>query len=154
MHALNNANLAPGTRLTATMAPAVCSSGSGSCNAPPGVSIVESAGSTSVFEGGATDSYTVVLNALPSGDVSIALSPDAQVTVSPNPLTFTTGTWSNPQTVTVTAVDDANVEGAHTGNIGHSASGGGYGAVVVAGVIANITDNDVAADDVFKDGFE
>lgn len=152
--ALNNANLAPGTRLTATMAPAVCSSGSGSCNAPPGVSIVESAGSTSVFEGGATDSYTVVLNTPPSSDVSIALSPDAQVTVSPNPLIFSTGTWSNPQTVTVTAVDDANVEGAHTGNIGHSASGGGYGAVVVSGIIVNITDNDVPGDDVFEDGFE
>lgn len=114
----------------------------------------ESGGSTQVVEGGATDSYSVVLNAPPSGNVSIALSPDAQVTVSPNPLGFTTGNWSQAQTVTVTAVDDLVDEGAHVGNIAHAASGGGYGAVVVPGVVANITDNDAPVDAIFENGFE
>ena len=153
-YALNNANLAPGTRLTAALAPAVCAVGNGACNAPPGVTLSESGGSTQVVEGGATDSYSVVLNAPPSGNVSIALSPDAQVTVSPNPLSFTTGNWSQAQTVTVTAVDDLVDEGAHVGNIAHAASGGGYGAVVVPGVVANITDNDAPVDDIFQNGFE
>jgi len=74
--------------------------------------------------------------------------------VVPDSLNFTTGNWSSPQTVTVTAVDDAAIEGAHTGNIAHAASGGGYDAVVVPGVVANITDNDVPVDDIFEDGFE
>ena len=153
-YAFNGGGVGAGVKLTATRAPAVCTVGNGVCNAPPGVTISESGGSTLVTEGGATDSYTVVLNAAPSGTVSVALTPDAQVTVSPNPLSFTTGNWSSPQTVTVTAVDDAAIEGAHTGNIAHAASGGGYDAVVVPGVVANITDNDVPVDDIFEDGFE
>ena len=96
----------------------------------------------------------MVLNAAPSGTVSVALTPDAQVAVSPNPLSFTTGNWSAPQTVTVTAVDDAAIEGAHTGAVAHAASGGGYDAVVVPGVVANIADNDALPDNLFLDGFE
>ena len=111
-------------------------------DAPPGVTITESAGSTDVVEGGATDTYDVVLDAAPSGTVTITITPDSQVTASPAPLTFTTGDWSTAQTVTVTAVDDAVVEGAHTGTITHSASGGGYDAVPISNVVANVTDDD------------
>jgi len=141
--ALDNANLAPGTRLTATLPAAVCTSGSVACVGPAGVTIAQSGGSTNVTEGGATDSYTVVLNALPSGDVTVTLSPDAQLTTAPTPiLTFTTLDWNMPQTVTVTAANDAIAEGAHTGTITHTATGGGYTGVAIANVVANVTDND------------
>ena len=153
-YSFNGAAVGAGVKLTATRAPAICSVGNGDCNAPPGVTLVESGGSTNIVEGGASDSYTVVLNAAPSGTVSVALTPDAQVAVSPNPLSFTTGNWSAPQTVTVTAVDDAAIEGAHTGAVAHAASGGGYDAVVVPGVVANIADNDALPDNLFLDGFE
>ena len=106
------------------------------------MTLSESAGSTDVAEGGATDTYDVVLDAAPFSTVTITMSADAQVTTSPSTLTFTTSDWSAAQTVTVTAVDDIVAEGAHTGTITHSAAGGGYDGVSIPNVVANVTDND------------
>ena|GEM_PF-3104589 len=114
-------------------------------NDSPTVTITESSGSTDVTEGGATDTYDVVLDLEPSASVTITLTPDADVSVSPNPLTFTTGNWNSAQTVTVTAVNDAIVEGSHTGTITHSASGGSYDSASISNVVANVTDNDTAS---------
>jgi hypothetical protein len=152
--AFENANIAPGTKLTATLAPALCAAGSGSCGATPaGVTIAQSGGTTNVTEGGATDGYTVVLNAAPSADVTITLSPDAQVATTPTPsLVFTTANWNTPQPVTVTAVNDAVAEGAHPGTITHSASGGGYTGLSIANVVANVTDNDSLGVNVAQSG--
>jgi hypothetical protein len=105
---------------------------------------VQSGANTAVTEGGATDSYTIVLNAQPSASVTVTPTPDAQVTVSPPSLTFTTSNWNTPQPITVTAVDDAIAEGAHTGTVTHAASGGGYTGVAIPNVVAAITDNDTA----------
>jgi hypothetical protein len=112
--------------------------------APPGVAVTESGGTTNVAEGGATDTYTVVLNTAPTANVTVTLSPGTQVTVAPTTLTFTPANWNVPQTVTVTAVDDAMVEGAHTGTITHTAASTDaiYNGIAVASVTANITDND------------
>jgi hypothetical protein len=113
------------------------------------VVVSQSGGSTAVTEGGATDSYTLVLGAQPAGNVTITISPDSQVTTSPTPsVTFTSADWNVPKTVTVTAVDDAVVEGPHTGTITHTASGSGYTGVVIANVVAAITDNDANAVDL------
>lgn len=112
-----------------------------------GVTITESGSSTDVTEGGATDDYTVVLDTQPTADVTISVTPGGQVTVSPVMLTFTTANWSLAQTVTVTAMDDGNVEGAHTSTITHTAASAdlNYGpALVVSDVTVNITDNDTA----------
>lgn len=111
----------------------------------PGVVITESGGSTAVTEGGASDSYTMALAAPPSGDVTVTVAPDAQLGTSSGSLTFTTANWNTPQTVTVTAVDDVITEGAHTGTIAHSASGGGYTGIGIADVTVSITDNDSAS---------
>ncbi len=111
---------------------------------PAGVTVVESEDSTDVEEGGATDTYTVVLEAEPSGEVTITISTDGQSTVDPASLTFGTGNWRDAQLVTVTAVDDDVAEGNHTSAITHTASGGGYDGVSVVGVTANITDDDAA----------
>ncbi|MBM4090879.1 MAG: DNRLRE domain-containing protein [Planctomycetes bacterium] len=110
---------------------------------PPGVTIAQTGGSTDVAEGGATDSYTVVLNSQPAADVTITLTPDAQVTGNPTTLTFTSGNWNMPQTVTVTAVDDNVFEGNHTGTITHSATSSdtNYNGASVE-VTIQITDND------------
>jgi len=108
---------------------------------PAGVTIAPT--TADVSEAGTTDTYTVVLNAVPSGDVIVTPVGDADCTVS-GALTFTTGNFAVAQTVTVTAVDDAIVEGAHTCTITHSAAGGGYDAVVIASVTGNVTDNDSA----------
>ena len=63
----------------------------------------------------------------------------------PTQLVFTTANWATPQTVTVTAVDDAVVEGSHSGTITHTASGGNYTGLSIASVTATITDNDVGS---------
>ncbi|MBI1923047.1 T9SS type A sorting domain-containing protein [Candidatus Poribacteria bacterium] len=110
-----------------------------------GVLISESDGSTDVTEGGATDTYTVVLLCQPTADVTITISPDNQVSVSPGTLQFTSQNWSVPQTVTVQAVDDAVVEGSHTGTITHSAQSQDprYNNIPIASVTVHITDNDL-----------
>ncbi len=110
----------------------------------PGVTITESAGSTNVTEGGTTDTYTIVLNAAPTGNVTITINPGTQLTVSPATLTFTPATFNTAQTVTVTAIDDVVIEGVRTGTITHTSAStdAAYNNIVIANVIANITDND------------
>lgn len=110
-----------------------------------GVTITESSGSTNVVEGGATDTYDVVLDAAPGGDVVIDVTDDSEVNVDKSSLTFTTGNWDTPQTVTVSAEDDSDIEGAHTGSITHAVNGSSdssYTGLTVTGVTANVTDND------------
>ena len=109
----------------------------------PGVTITQSGGSTAVTEGGATDTYTVVLTGEPTANVTITPSPDSQLTVSPPSLTFNISNWSTPQTVTVTAVNDAVAEGTHSGTITHAAASTdpGYNGIAIAAVTATITDD-------------
>ncbi|MBI1926944.1 T9SS type A sorting domain-containing protein [Candidatus Poribacteria bacterium] len=113
-----------------------------------GVTISETGNSTDVTEDGATDTYTVVLQSQPASDVTITVTPDAQVSVSPNTLTFTPANWNVAQMVTVTAVDDAIAEGAHTGTITHSATSADatYNGIAIVSVTANIQDNDAIID--------
>ena len=63
----------------------------------PGVVLTESNGTTQVAEAGATDGYAIVLTAQPGADVTITPSPDAQVSVFPVTLTFTTLNWNVPE---------------------------------------------------------
>ncbi|NWG15462.1 MAG: SH3 domain-containing protein [Chloroflexi bacterium] len=123
---------------------------------PPGVTITESGGATDVSEAGPTnDTYTVVLDSAPSANVIIDITPDAQCTVAPAALTFTPGNYNVAQTVTVTAVDDALVEGPHTCTITHAVRAGSapeYIGLAIADVVANVTDNDVAGVTITESG--
>ena len=69
--------------------------------------------SGSVSESGATKTFTIVLTAQPTSNVVLSLvsATVAEATVSPATLTFTTANWNAAQTVTVTGVDDALVDG-------------------------------------------
>lgn len=111
----------------------------------PTPAVIVAPTSVSVAEGGAGASYSVVLTSLPQANVVVTASPDSQLTASPSVLTFTTANWNVAQTVTVNAVDDAVVEGNHTGTISHSVSSSdtSYNGLVVNSVTANITDNDL-----------
>ena len=111
-----------------------------------GVTLVQSGAATLVAEGGATDTYTLVLNSQPTADVVITPVPDSQLSVSPGSLTFTATNWNVPQTVTVTAVDDAVVEKVHSGQLTHAAVSGdaSYQGIAVSELTAQITDNDTA----------
>ena len=61
--------------------------------------------------------------------MTVTVSDDPQVTVNKATLPFTAGNWSTAQTVTVTAVNDAIVEGGHTG-LGDAWDSGGIGSGV------------------------
>ena len=71
-------------------------------------------GPLTTTEAGGTATFTVVLNTQPTANVTIALSSSnpAEGTVLPASLIFTTANWNVAQTVTVTGVDDAVVDGA------------------------------------------
>ncbi|MEG5042772.1 MULTISPECIES: DUF4347 domain-containing protein, partial [unclassified Microcoleus] len=112
-------------------------------NETAGVSITPT--STTAAEGGANGSYTVKLNSQPIAPVTLTLTTGNQVeTIAP--ITFTADNWNVPQPVTVKAVDDTVVEGAHSGNITHTVSttDAKYNVVVVSGVTVAIADNDTA----------
>lgn len=85
-----------------------------------GLTISQSEDNTTVEEGGVSDSYTIVLNSEPSADVEIAIAPDGELSTDVNILTFNSSNWNVPQTVTVTAVDDGDLEGNHSGSIQHT----------------------------------
>ena len=60
-------------------------------------------------EAGGTARFTVVLGTRPTADVTVGISSSdaTEATVSTDTLTFTPTDWSEPQTVTVTGLDDA-----------------------------------------------
>ncbi|MCY2994598.1 MAG: autotransporter-associated beta strand repeat-containing protein, partial [Planctomycetota bacterium] len=98
-----------------------------------------------VTEAGTIATYDLFLGTPPTGEVTITITPDAQTTVNPSTLTFTTTNWATHQPVTVTAVDDQVVEGTHSSTIQHAAVGGGYTGVTISDVTATVTDNDKAS---------
>ena len=97
-------------------------------------------------EGGATATYDISLVTMPTSDVTITLAADGQSTVNPTVLVFTSLDYATPQTVEVTAVDDALIEGAHQSIITHTASSAdpSYNNVVVASATVDIVDNDIS----------
>ncbi|NWF68460.1 MAG: right-handed parallel beta-helix repeat-containing protein [Chloroflexi bacterium] len=115
-------------------------------NDGPGATLAQSGGSTLVNEAGpSSDSYTLVLNTLPSADVTISIVPDAQCTALPSALTFTTANWNIAQTVTVTAVDDAVIEAAaHPCVVTHTfaSADAAYNALAAVNLSVLVGDND------------
>ena len=103
--------------------------------------VVVSATALGVPEGG-NSPYTVVLKSKPSATVtvtpSVTGSPD--VTVSPTSLSFTTSTWSEAQTVTVSAARDDDAAD-DTATVTHTVSGGDYASVTAADVAVTVDDD-------------
>ncbi len=93
-------------------------------------------------DGGA--SYTVVLGSAPTSTVTVTPSTqsqpaDANVTVQPSSLDFTASDWNEPQMVTVTAVDDPDVEEDAVFDIEHTVSGGDYETANVTAAPVTVT---------------
>ncbi|MBK8168921.1 MAG: hypothetical protein IPK60_01095 [Sandaracinaceae bacterium] len=114
-----------------------------------GVTVNPIAGLTTT-EAGGTATFTVVLNSAPTADVAIALSSDtpAEGSVAPASITFTTGDWSVPRTVTVTGVDDVTDDGNVAYRIVTAAAislDTGYAGINASDVTVTNTDDDVAA---------
>lgn len=81
--------------------------------------IMEEPGSGATATNG---TFQVVLRTAPTANVTIPMSETADTvnasnregTMAPTSLTFTTGNWNTPQTVTVTSVDDFEIDGTKT----------------------------------------
>ena len=115
-------------------------------NNSPAINVNPTSGLTTT-EAGATASFTVTLNSLPTDNVDISLlsGDTTEGTVSPATLTFTPGNWNQPQTVMVTGVDDAELDGniAYTVMTTAASADVDYGAIDPADVSVTNTDNEV-----------
>lgn len=109
-----------------------------------GITVTESGGSTNIVEGGATDSFDVVLDENPFSNVTISLTTSTQYSLSTTTLYFHSSDWDTAQTITVTAIDDVDVEGNHTATVSSSIStfAFSYSNTIMQNVTLNITDND------------
>ena len=90
-----------------------------------------------------SQTYTLVLDTQPTGDVTVTptVSGNSDVTVLPTRLTFTISNWNTAQTVTVSAAaDDDAVD--DTVSVRHSVSGADYGSVRIDEVAVTVGDND------------
>ena len=94
---------------------------------------------------GSTASYTLVLASRPTGQVSVtlAVSGDSDVTVSPQQLTFTRDNWNVAQPVTVSAAHDADRQD-DAATVTHAVSGGGYAGAETVDVRVAAIDDDVS----------
>ncbi|WP_293348413.1 MULTISPECIES: DUF4347 domain-containing protein [unclassified Microcoleus] len=112
-------------------------------NDSPGVSIIQSTGSTDIGEGAATDTYKLVLTTAPTAPVTINFDSGSQIN-SIASLTFTPANWNVAQTVSVSAIDDSLAEGTHSGTINHTAvsTDTNYNGLTISPVTATIADND------------
>lgn len=96
---------------------------------------------------GDDDTITVVLTKAPSSDVTVTPRHDAQLSVEPSSLTFTSGDFSTPQTLTITAVSDSRDEQAKafsTMQFDLSSSDLTYNALKSRDLSVLVTDNDTA----------
>ncbi len=114
------------------------------------LTITESGSSTTVPESGTmTDTFDVVLDGQPVGDVilNVVSGDTGEATVDTTQLTFTTSNWNQPQTVTVTGVDDILVDGLQPSNIVVSGDSSSHPAWITVSdaVISRTTDDDIAA---------
>lgn len=77
-----------------------------------GVSVTPSTGLVTTEIGG-TATFTLALTSLPTADVSFSLASSnvSEGTVSAASVTFTTGNWNIPQTITITGVNDLIYDG-------------------------------------------
>lgn len=71
-----------------------------------GITVAQSDGETTVYEGANSDSYTIVLNEVPEDDVQVAINTNGSTSVEPSVITFTQSNWNVPQQIVVAAEDD------------------------------------------------
>lgn len=110
---------------------------------PPGLTVIETGGSTIVTEGGAGDSISVRLDAAPTEAVTLTIAGNADVDATPVSLTFTPGNWDTAQVISLAAIDDALVEGVETTTLtltSHSGDAGYDG--LTRTVSVQVNDND------------
>lgn len=132
--------------------------GTGGGHVAPGITVSPTAGLTT-SEDGATASFNVVFDSQPAADVTIDLSSSdtSEGTVSVSSVTFTPSNWDTPQTVTVTGVDDSEIDGDVAYTIVTApaqSSDSNYNGLNAADVSVTNTDNDAPSPALSPDRFE
>jgi len=112
-------------------------------NDTTGVSISQQ--NTTATEGGATGSFKLKLNSPPTAPVTISFDVGNQISVIAA-ITFDATNGNVAKPVTVTAIDEATVEGAHTRAIGPTSTSNDvkYNSITISPVNVAITDNDTS----------
>ncbi|MEH6746388.1 MAG: Calx-beta domain-containing protein, partial [Maribacter arcticus] len=123
-----------------------------------GFTVTESGGSTATSEPNGTDSFTVRLTSAPASNVvlNVVSSDIGEGTVSPGTLTFTPTNFATPQTVTVTGVNDAIVDGTQpytiTVSVNDASSNDAFDALADRIINVTNTDDDTAGFTVTESG--
>ena len=117
-------------------------------DAPQAAGVTVSETAVTMTEADTTgDSYTVVLDSEPTANVVVTVAGHSGTDVLPTPttLTFTPINWETVQTVTVTAVNDADTTN-DTVSLTHSAASTDtdYDGITINGVTVMVEDNDTA----------
>ncbi len=102
------------------------------------------------IEEGDSDTYTVVLDTEPAGDVTVAIGgvTGTDVSLNKTTITFTTSNWDTAQEVEVTAAHDDDAIDEEVVNITHGVSSSvdaKYDGLSAGGVVVTVTDDDTAA---------
>ncbi|WP_419194893.1 DUF1559 domain-containing protein [Novipirellula herctigrandis] len=122
-----------------------------------GFTVIETSGRTVASESGDEDSFSVQLSAAPLDDVLLRVESDdtSEVGLSTTSLVFTTANWNQPQTVTVSGIDDDLVDGvvASTLTVSVDASSDAAFRLLPSQTLAvTTTDNDLAGFTVSQTG--
>ena len=114
--------------------------------ANPGIRLLQTLGSTTITEGGNTDTYSLLLSTKPTADVTITISADPQIILSESQVTFTADNWNIAKKITVAAVDDITPEEVQTKLVSHTISTADldYAGISLADLKVEIADNDVS----------
>ena len=99
------------------------------------------------IEEGDFDTYTVVLDTEPAGNVTVTIGgiTNTDLVLDKTTLTFTSGNWDTAQTVKVTAGQDDDAVDEDVVNITHTVSSTAdakYDGLAAAGVAVSVTDDD------------
>jgi hypothetical protein len=108
--------------------------------------ILVSTGSLTVDEAGGQDSLTVTLTSQPTASVAIAVSADPRLTLSLELLTFDDTNWNQPQTLTVTGIDNATHDAVGTLELAFAAAASDddfYAGLDAQDVVVTVVDDDI-----------
>ena len=95
------------------------------CGITYGVDVTSDDAVITVTEGGASDNFSVSLYREPSSNVTINVtSSNSEVSPSSTSISFTTANWSTPQIITLSAIDDALLDGDISDTVTLTASSG------------------------------
>ncbi|CAN0362232.1 unnamed protein product, partial [Ectocarpus sp. 4 AP-2014] len=101
------------------------------------------------LEGGESDTYEISLTTAPTENVTVTVNTGTEVSADLTTLTFTPADFDQPQTVTLTAVDDAAEDGTQTILVTHDIASldPAYDNIATPSLIVVVLDDDLVATD-------